>query len=268
MRGYKDTGTTHKDWYIGEIEVVRRAYDVQFEGVGRTAKVCYRKIREDAKIQPTSKEVSDAIELLIGKIVVANKKRRHPTLGRDINVQRVTPIQKKRSINWRLLVAIAMLGFIAYVAVSLTIDFLRESHYGKYYIKPEVSPLQFYDYDSSESWLKPAPAYASQEPPATHLSNQNPEEVERLIWEHFGVENGAEALECAKAESGLRAGAINYNRNGSIDRGIFQVNSIHCGKIDGNCADALFDVEKNIEMAKSIFDDRGWQAWYACKKFW
>jgi hypothetical protein len=60
----------------------------------------------------------------------------------------------------------------------------------------------------------------------------------------------------AKAESGLNAKAYNKNNNGSEDFGLFQINSIH-GE------DNLFDVDKNIAVAKKIYDNQGLNAWVA-----
>lgn len=60
--------------------------------------------------------------------------------------------------------------------------------------------------------------------------------------------------------------ATNYNRNGTVDRGIFQINSIHAGE-------EMYDWKQNVDMAYKIFKNRGWSAW-ACsevvgvKPFW
>lgn len=64
------------------------------------------------------------------------------------------------------------------------------------------------------------------------------------------------AIAIAKAESGLEMTARNYNSNGSMDCGLFQINSVHkptweqCNEIDAH-----------LELAREIYDDRKWSAW-------
>ena len=56
--------------------------------------------------------------------------------------------------------------------------------------------------------------------------------------------------------NGLDPDATNYNNNGTIDRGIFQVNSIHGGL-------ELYDWQQNIDKAYEIFKahDNTFYAW-------
>ena len=58
------------------------------------------------------------------------------------------------------------------------------------------------------------------------------------------------------AESGGNEKAINTNTNGTKDRGLFQINSIHK---ETN----LFDPEHNIEVAYKVYKKQGWTAWSA-----
>lgn len=79
----------------------------------------------------------------------------------------------------------------------------------------------------------------------------------RLVFE----DDAEDALKIAKCESGLRADAWNENTNGSVDVGVFQINSVH-----GIRAKWLLNDEVNIRVAKQIFDEQGgWHAW-VCKK--
>lgn len=127
----------------------------------------------------------------------------------------------------------------------------------------DLSPLFFTEQELTDFYErnkpKVTPAYAEGS-------------VEEIIRKHFGDE-ADKAITCFKAESGLRPQALNTsNRNGTWDMGVAQINSIHCKKLGttdrGECKAKLFDVETNIKMAKSIYDGRGWNAWYACKQFW
>ena len=62
----------------------------------------------------------------------------------------------------------------------------------------------------------------------------------------------------AKAESGLNPYAMNKNRNGSTDTGLFQINSIH-----GHDQLELTKVDKNIEVARKVYEKQGLGAWVA-----
>ena len=91
-----------------------------------------------------------------------------------------------------------------------------------------------------------------------------PLEYELLFKKYFGNE-WKMAYAVAKAESGLRTEAFHRNKNGSVDRGLMQVNSCHCPKVNGNC-DRLFEAEENIRVAKIIRDGSGWNAWVIVQK--
>lgn len=71
----------------------------------------------------------------------------------------------------------------------------------------------------------------------------------------------------AKYESSFYEGAANTrNKNGSVDRGLFQINSIHLGSMHG-CpsranAKTLFDAATNTKCALAVFEAQGNKAWY------
>lgn len=64
------------------------------------------------------------------------------------------------------------------------------------------------------------------------------------------------ALRCFYSESGWRNEAYNFNKNGSDDRGVAQVNSIH------NFMGNLHDYKYNIRKAHEIYKRQGKNAWY------
>ncbi|MBX3234083.1 MAG: hypothetical protein KIT84_06510 [Labilithrix sp.] len=70
----------------------------------------------------------------------------------------------------------------------------------------------------------------------------------------------------AKYESSYYSRAINTkNKNGSVDRGLFQINSIHLNGGTKGCpkgAEALFDVDTNAKCALAIYKSQGIKAWY------
>ena len=79
--------------------------------------------------------------------------------------------------------------------------------------------------------------------------------------------NNKIALAVFMAESGFDKNEFNdKNKDGSIDRGIAQINSCHCRKIQGNCAEKLFDYKFNIDFAYRLSNGgRDWSPWVAYK---
>lgn len=59
----------------------------------------------------------------------------------------------------------------------------------------------------------------------------------------------------ALTESGGNTDATNTNKNGSVDTGLWQINSIH--GISGN----LKDARTNARAAKTVYDKQGFGAW-------
>lgn len=87
-------------------------------------------------------------------------------------------------------------------------------------------------------------------------------DVEVAIYEKWGLENYKLAIAVAKAESGLNPEAINVNTNGSIDLGLFQINSTHYEK-DECSLEKVVTVEGNIDCAYSLWEAQGWEPWVA-----
>jgi len=70
----------------------------------------------------------------------------------------------------------------------------------------------------------------------------------------------------AKWESSFYERASNKNRNGSIDRGLFQINSIHLGRAGcPSSADPLNTASVNAKCAYSVYKSQGANAWYGYK---
>ncbi len=87
-----------------------------------------------------------------------------------------------------------------------------------------------------------------------------PKTVDELLTEYFPANQINNAKLVIKCESGGRPNAINKNRNGSTDTGLFQLNSIH------HYAGDLTDPETNIKYASQLYQGHGWQPWYSSKK--
>lgn len=84
----------------------------------------------------------------------------------------------------------------------------------------------------------------------------------RLASREAGVDEEI-AVRIAFAESSFRCIATNENTNGSNDKGLFQINSIH--KVPDYCR---LDCECNLYWAISEMKRHGFGAWGASKSNW
>lgn len=90
--------------------------------------------------------------------------------------------------------------------------------------------------------------------------------TEHLVNRGVPIED-AKVLVCiAKRESNLNPHAINdtLNRNGTIDRGLFQINSANVS-LCNTTENQLFDIRVNIKCAIKIYKSQGFKAWYTHK---
>lgn len=86
--------------------------------------------------------------------------------------------------------------------------------------------------------------------------NTNIEIIKRIWGKDAGI-----GIAIARAESGYRTNAMNVNTNGTVDQGVFQVNSIH--KIP-----EMFDATANIAYAYSLYLQQGTTPWNSSKRNW
>lgn len=79
------------------------------------------------------------------------------------------------------------------------------------------------------------------------------------VFGKYGTDTGVQAINCFYSESGLRTEAYNFNNNGSEDRGVAQINSVH-----GYNPQDLHDFQKNIDAAEKVFLRAGktFNPWY------
>jgi len=71
----------------------------------------------------------------------------------------------------------------------------------------------------------------------------------------------------AKYESSFFERASNKNKNGTVDRGLLQVNSTHLGHPScPRTAEGLYDANTNAKCALVIWSEQGIGAWYGYKK--
>ena len=72
-------------------------------------------------------------------------------------------------------------------------------------------------------------------------------------------------LAIARCESSLKEDAVNHNTNGSVDRGIFQINSVHNNKLDELGLDP-WNEDDNIKFARYLYNQSGKQPWVCWTK--
>lgn len=53
------------------------------------------------------------------------------------------------------------------------------------------------------------------------------------------------------------------NYNGTRDYGCFQVNSVHLHTKGWTSLDQIYDPSFNAQIAYTIYQSRGWRAWYS-----
>lgn len=117
--------------------------------------------------------------------------------------------------------------------------------------------------------VTPEPSATPTPSAAPVVQQQEPElmveGVEALIRSTFSHDPDI-AVAVAKAESGMRCGALNpANTDGSADKGLFQINTVHEARIarHGWSYEDMTDCEKNLTIAKEIQTEQGWTPWSA-----
>lgn len=106
-------------------------------------------------------------------------------------------------------------------------------------------------------------------PPEAPVEIEPPTEkqvVVALIRETF-PEEPDKAVAIARCESGLKPDAYNpTNRNGSVDRGLFQINSIHDERLEELGLDP-WKLEDNVAFARILYDETGgFHHWVCARK--
>lgn len=89
-------------------------------------------------------------------------------------------------------------------------------------------------------------------------------EAEKYVYQVFGIENYKIAIAIMRSESGERIDAWNVNSNGSIDIGLFQINSTHF-KEAGCSLSEVTTLKGNVDCAYKIYQASGWNPWTAFK---
>jgi hypothetical protein len=84
--------------------------------------------------------------------------------------------------------------------------------------------------------------------------------TQQYICDKFGTDCKM-ALAVAKAENATwQCDRFGINKNGTLDWGLFQINTIHLKNVD---LKSLLDCEANVDFAYKLFKAQGWQPWVA-----
>ena len=110
--------------------------------------------------------------------------------------------------------------------------------------------------------------YAADEPEEVQIRVQIDWTEERIIEEIKKTfpEEPELALRIARCESNLKPNALNTtNTDGSLDRGVMQLNSVHDTKLDTLGLDP-FDPTDNLTFARMLYEESGWIPWVCYTK--
>jgi len=118
-------------------------------------------------------------------------------------------------------------------------------------------------YQEQES-QRPIETVEAKEPERITSLQEDFESADIPAWtdyfdKHFG-DKADEARRVAKCESNMRPEAFNKHKNGE-DRGIMQIWDQTWKHYTDLPFSEAFDEETNIQIAKKIYDQRGWQPW-------
>jgi len=169
------------------------------------------------------------------------------TKKRKTGKRKHTPAFKKHALKFlkrnHIIVAIAVCLFVFLAGSTLLIPITHEN----------ILSNKIFAWTFLYRPPKPKPVVKIVATP-TPLSTTD--QIIAYIRKKFG-RNANHALCIAFHESGYNPLAIHFEYNGSIDRGVFQINSSH-----NFSADVLFDWKQNVDIAYAI-SRRGieWRDW-------
>jgi len=117
-----------------------------------------------------------------------------------------------------------------------------------------------------EQYVKVIPREVKIETSIEWSESRIEEQIRKVFWEEPDL-----AVAIAKCE-GITNGKLDpfaFNpTNGSDDKGIFQISTLHHGVRVEELGLDMFDVQDNLTYAKILFDSQGTQPWSASKHCW
>jgi len=168
-------------------------------------------------------------------------------------------LNTKPRFNWKfgLALVLILLGILGYSIIELlgTVNDFFEGHYLQFNQVIQVTlkkPIEI----KQREMLSPVVEYIE----LLDYPDEIDTEIEKYICEKFGQYECKTSLAIAKSESNLKEEAIHINSNGTIDLGVFQINSIHFDKPGCSLQELVF-AKKNIDCAYNIWKAQGWSPW-------
>jgi hypothetical protein len=156
------------------------------------------------------------------------------------------PTNRERFYTWVAL--IGTIGFTYGNMVSPQLWSIMEARASEPVAVEQVLSVPTESLDTSEGVVSP---YDNGQSPAPSEVSTEKQQIIDYIVEVFG-EHAPEAFNVLFCENrNLDPKAINYNRNGTVDRGIFQLNSAYWG------GEENFNYKTNIDKAYVVFERAG-----------
>ena len=160
--------------------------------------------------------------------------------------------KKENYVGWFYALLLIILFFVSWFAFNRIVDWF-DSHQ---IIKNRIVSMQF-KWPISIEKREPQIIERAIEPYPEELIDTP---IKKYIAEKFGPYDAKIALSIVASESNFNAEAWNINSNGTIDIGIWQINSVHFSKESCSIRDAL-DPIRATDCAYRIFKESGWQPW-------
>jgi hypothetical protein len=97
---------------------------------------------------------------------------------------------------------------------------------------------------------------------------RTPSEIEEVYayivqtFEKHGKNVVKQAIDIANCESRMNIKAYNFNKNGTGDYSVFQINSVHIKKYGEQF---MHDWKENVRVAEKIYAKQGWNPW-VCRR--
>lgn len=126
----------------------------------------------------------------------------------------------------------------------------------------EVEPIQYYNESDLFILAQSPPYFIENEVSGSLIANTYYDLIDNYSWD---AEIAHRFMLC---ESSANPEATNWKDkhkgcNGSF--GLFQIGCIHFKKYNITDYRELYDPERNIEIAFSVYQEQGWDAWKKCK---
>lgn len=115
-------------------------------------------------------------------------------------------------------------------------------------------PLQEKEPVEARSFVVEKPK-APPKAPVKPVAPVGKEHYASLVAKYFPAKELPTAYRIITCESNWNPRAFN-----GVDRGIFQINKVHSGRVGGNL-DSLFDPETNVRVAHAIWSEQYWNPW-------